>query len=241
MIADSLQGMTALVTGASRGIGEAAARALAVYGARVALVSRNADTLQALALQIGGGSIAAPCDVTDETAVRRMVESVAISFGGVPDIVVNNAGIFRIAPLVSMPDGLFEETIRVNLLAPFFIIRACLPAMRTRGSGHIITIGSIADRAIMPENGAYSPAKYGLRAMHEVLRAETRGIGVRATLIAPAATDTQIWDSILAEDHARTFPSRDAMLSPTAVAEAVVYAASQPRSVNIDELRLSRS
>ena len=179
--------------------------------------------------------------MTDETAVRRVVEQVTQTFGGIPDIIVNNAGIFRIAPLLSMSDALFVETMQTNLIAPFFLVRACLPAMHDRGSGHIITIGSIADRAIMPENGAYSPAKYGLRAMHEVLRLETKGSGVRATLISPGATDTPIWDDIFAEDHTRHLPSRDIMMSPVAVADAIVYVASQPQTVNIDELRLSRS
>jgi NADP-dependent 3-hydroxy acid dehydrogenase YdfG len=140
-----------------------------------------------------------------------------------------------------MSEELFASTIQTNLVAPFFILRAFLPAMRQRGSGHIVTIGSVADRNIMPENGAYASAKYGARALHEVLRAETKGSGVRATLVSPAATDTPIWDAVLAEDQTRHLPTRDVMLSPSAVADAVVYTVSRPIAVNIDELRISHS
>jgi NADP-dependent 3-hydroxy acid dehydrogenase YdfG len=112
--------------------------------------------------------------------------------------------------------------------------------MRARRSGHIVSIGSIADRVAFPENGAYSASKFGLRGLHEVLRAELANSGVRATLVSPSAVNTELWDRIDATAHPG-LPARDAMLSADAVADAVMFAVAQPASVNVDELRLSRS
>jgi len=119
-------------------------------------------------------------------------------------------------------------------------VHAMLPGMRARSSGHIVTIGSVADRIALAENAAYSASKFGARALHEVLRTELRGTGVRVTLVSPSSTNTSIWDSI---DRAGTgrFPPREAMLDAEAVAAAVLYAISQPPAVNVDELRLSRA
>jgi NADP-dependent 3-hydroxy acid dehydrogenase YdfG len=241
MADDRLKGRTALVTGASRGIGAAIAHAFAARGIRVALTSRNVDALQALAKKLGNNTFVVPCDLVDRHAVHRMADDVTKALGGAPDIIVNNAGIFELSPLYEMSETLFLETMQTNLVAPFLIVRAFLAAMRERKSGHVVTIGSIADRLIMQENGAYSPAKYGERALHEVLRLELKGSGVRATLVSPGPVDTPLWDEVLKQGHDRSLPPREAMLKPAAVADAVLYAVSQPADVNIDELRLSQS
>jgi NADP-dependent 3-hydroxy acid dehydrogenase YdfG len=240
----SLHGTTALVTGASRGIGAAIAHQLIARGARVALVARTAETLQQRVTELGPNAIAVPCDVADAEAVTRMALSVTRAFGGAPDILVNNAGVFQIAPLAAMSVDLFTDTVRTNLTAPFFVLRAFLPAIHERKTGHIVTIGSVADRMVFPENGAYSPAKYGLRALHEVLRAETRGTGIRATLVSPGSVDTAMWEAVLADQsnsRDRNLPTREVMLSANDVADAVMYAILSPSTVNIDELRLSHS
>jgi NADP-dependent 3-hydroxy acid dehydrogenase YdfG len=125
-------------------------------------------------------------------------------------------------------------------VAPFRLVRAFLPAMRERGSGHIVTIGSIADRVAFPENASYAAGKFGLRGLHEVLRAEVAGSGVRATLVSPGPVDTALWDPI-DPDNRPGFSPRARMLRPEAVAAAVLYAVAQPRDVSVDELRLSHS
>ena len=94
-------------------------------------------------------------------------------------MLVNNAGIFQLAPVAQTAPDAFLATLDANLVAPFRLVRALLPGMLARGSGHVVTIGSVADRATFPENGAYAASKYWLRALHEVLRAELRGTGVR--------------------------------------------------------------
>jgi len=112
--------------------------------------------------------------------------------------------------------------------------------MRKRASGHIVSIGSIADHVAFPENGSYAAAKFGLRGLHAVLRAELAGTGVRATLISPAPVDTPLWDEVN-PDERPGFTPRSAMLRPEDVAAAVLFVVSQPASVNVDDLRLSRS
>ena len=236
-----LAGRTALVTGASRGIGAATARALAAAGARVVLVSRNAEALRTLASEIGGGAIPLACDLTDMDATERMATEVITTLGDAPDVVVSNAGIFELAPLAEMSRDVFERTVQTNLVAPFVLLRAFLQRMRARGSGHVVTVGSIADRMVFPENGAYSAAKYGARAMHEVLRAESRGSGVRATLVSPGPVDTPLWDEILEHGAGRQLPTRDVMLDPAAVADAVLWVVTRDAAVNVDELRLSHA
>ena len=134
----------------------------------------------------------------------------------------------------------FARTIEVNLIAPFALVRAMLPGMRERGSGHVVTIGSIADRLAFPGNGAYPASKFGVRALHEVMRAECQGSGVRTTLISPGPVDTELWNPVGPDERAG-FTPRARMLRADSVAAAVLYAVSQPSEVNVDELRLSRA
>ena len=235
-----LEGRAAVVTGASRGIGLAVARALVSAGARVALVARSADTLDREVASLGGAASAFAADLTDAAQVERLLAALHERFAAAPDIVVNNAGVFRVAPLHAVTPGEFAETVQTNLIAPFLMVRGVLRDMRERGTGHVISVGSVADRHPFPENGAYAAAKFGARAMHEVLRAELRGTGVRATLVSPGPVDTTIWDPILAEGRPG-YPTRAVMLGVEAVADAVVWAATRPPEVNIDELRLSRT
>ena len=178
------------------------------------------------------------CDVTDAAAVAHAAGAIAEATGGAPDILVNNAGLFPLQPLEAITPDEFERTIGANLVAPFRVLRAFLPAMRARGSGHVITIGSVADRSIFPGNGAYAASKFGQRAMHETLREELRGSGIRTTLVSPAATDTPIWDPV-DPDNRPGFPKRADMLRAADVAEAVAWAVSRPARVNVDEVRIS--
>jgi len=235
-----LEGRLAVVTGASRGIGLATARALAAEGARVAMLARGVDDLRAQAQTIGANAVPIPCDVGDANAVDIAMGVLHERFGGAPDILVNNAGLFPLARVEDTTRDMFVSALEVNLIAPFLLVRALLPAMRARGSGDIVTLGSIADRVTFPENGAYAASKFGARALHQVLRSELRGTGVRATLVSPGPVDTALWDEVDL-DARPGFTPRSAMLSPDAVADAVRYAVTRPREVDIEELRLARS
>ena len=235
-----LRGRTALVTGASRGIGAAVARRLAASGARVALLARSKDALRALASELGGGAVGLACDVRDTVTLARALDQLPDLLGGAPSIVVNNAGAFFIAPARETSVEAFAEMIAVNLTAPFAVVRGLLPAMIGAGGGHVVTIGSVADRATFPGNAAYAASKYGLRALHEVLRMELRATGVRVSLVSPGPVNTDLWNPI-DPDQQPGFTPRADMLSSDAVADAVHWVVTAPAELNVDELRLSRS
>lgn len=234
-----LEGTSAVVTGASRGIGLAIARALAADGARVALLARPSDALRAAADALDGRGIAIPCDLTRPDDVDAALGDIERAMG-VPHLLVNNAGAFALGAIGAMHPAEVEQLLSLNLVAPYRLMHAMVPRMRARGSGHVITIGSIADRQAFPENAAYAAGKFGARAMHEILRQELRGTGVRVSLVSPGPVDTALWDPIHPESRPG-FTPRSEMLRAEAVADAVVWVATRAREVNIDELRLSHS
>ncbi|HEU5209013.1 MAG TPA: SDR family oxidoreductase [Longimicrobiales bacterium] len=232
--AEPLQGRHALVTGGSRGIGRATAAALASAGAHVTIVARGEEALARCAQTLGVEARAA--DVADEASVVSLAESLE----RVPDVVVHAAGAFGLEPLATTSAATFDRMIAVNLRAAFLLMRAFLPGMRERDSGHFVSIGSIAGRVPLPGNGAYAASKFGLRGLHAVLNTELRGTGVRATLVEPAATDTPLWDTIDRAAHPG-LPERAAMMQAEAVADAVVYAVTQPAAVAVRNIILERS
>jgi NAD(P)-dependent dehydrogenase (short-subunit alcohol dehydrogenase family) len=225
-----LEGRTAVVTGASRGIGAAVAELLAAEGARVIRVARSLKPGNRGAIQDR------TCDLTDADQVARLAADI-LSQQGAPDIVVSNAGAFLLKPLEITTDSELELQLAVNLKAPFAVARAFLPAMSKTGRGSFITVGSVADHTGYPENAAYAASKYGLRGLHETLLAEYRGSGVRLTLVSPGQTDTSVWDPVDPDRRAGFIP-RAGMLRPGDVAEAILFVATRPEHVLIDWLRL---
>ena len=225
-----LAGQVALVTGASRGIGAAAAEALAGEGARVVRVART------LTEGSRGRFEDIRCDLTDPGQVEQLGIRL-LEKHGPPNIVVSNAGSFLLRPLEATEAEELETQLAVNVRAPFAVAKAFLPAMRKTGRGSFITVGSIADHVGLPENAAYAASKYGLRGLHETLLAEYRGTGVRLTLVSPGATDTSVWDPF-DPDQREGFIPRAAMLRPADVADAVLFVATRPPHVLIDWLRL---
>src|SRR5690554_4934865 len=154
-----LTGRTAVVTGASRGIGLAVARGLSGAGATVLMVARGEAALRAAAEEVGG--LPLPADITDPSAVQRLAAAVGEAIDSVaPDIVVNAAGAFELAPVAETEPAAFDRMLAVNLRGPFLLSRAFLPGMLARGSGDLVTIGSIAGRHAFPHNGAYSASKF---------------------------------------------------------------------------------
>src|SRR5205823_6216169 len=186
-----LTGRVAVVTGASRGIGLATARALGAAGARLTLIARDVESLSARAAEVGARAI--PGDVGNAADIERIMSAFREG-ASAPDILVNNAGVFRPALVDATTPEALSAALEVNLVAPFRLMRAVLPAMRARGRGDIVNIGSIADHVIFPENAAYGASRHGLRALHEVMRTELRGTGVRLTLVSPGPVDTSLWD-----------------------------------------------
>lgn len=226
-----------VVTGASRGIGAAVARALAAAGARPLLVARDRAALDALAAELGTPAHVA--DVSDAGAVTELAARAADRLGAV-DAVVHAAGAFELAPVTDTSIASFDRALAVNLRAAFLLMRAFVPAMQQRGSGHFVSIGSVAGRQAYPANGAYAASKFGLRGLHAVLDVELRGTGVVASLVEPAATDTPLWDAIDFAAHP-SLPARTAMLRPEAVADAVLYALSRPSEAAVHNIILDRN
>jgi NAD(P)-dependent dehydrogenase (short-subunit alcohol dehydrogenase family) len=226
----ALAGRLALVTGGSRGIGAAIAAAFRNAGASVVRIARTLppglhDSMHDL-----------PCDVSDPAAVARLAADVLARIG-VPDIVVNNAGVFERIPFEQAEPAELARQLAVNLVGAFAVARGFLPGMRARRSGVLVTVGSIADHVAFPENTIYSATKYGLRGLHETLAAEYRGTGVRCVLVSPGPTDTSLWDSV-DPDNRPGFVPRRVMLRPADVAEAVLFVATRPAHVHVDWLRL---
>jgi NAD(P)-dependent dehydrogenase (short-subunit alcohol dehydrogenase family) len=228
-----LAGQVALVTGASRGIGAAVAKALAAEGAHVIRVARS------LADGAKGPFEDIRCDLTDPAQVQRLGSRV-IDQHGAPAIVVSNAGTFLLRPLEATGAEELETQLAVNVRAPFAVAKAFLPPMRKAGRGTFITVGSVADHVGFPENAAYAASKYGLRGLHETLVAEYRDTGVRLTLVSPGATDTAVWDPFN-PDQRKGFMPRAGMLLPADVADAILFVATRPAHVHIDWLRLGPS
>jgi NADP-dependent 3-hydroxy acid dehydrogenase YdfG len=156
---------------------------------------------------------------------------------GVPDIVVNNAGVFFVKPIEETTLADFANTLAVNLTGPFLLARALVPHLKKKGGGHLVTIGSVSDHVGFPGSTAYAASKYGLRGMHDVIRSELAGTGVRATLISPGPVDTEIWDEI-DPDSKPGFTKRRDMMRAEDVAEAVVWAVTRPTRVDVSEIRL---
>jgi NADP-dependent 3-hydroxy acid dehydrogenase YdfG len=220
----------ALVTGASRGIGLAVADALRTHGMHVVRLARS----------LGNASVEwrtdITCDVTKPAEVDRALARVEQELG-VPDVLVNNAGIFFIKSLAETTVADFTSALATNLTAPFLLARALVPKMVARGSGHLVTIGSISDYIGFSGSTAYAATKFGLRGMHEVIRQETAKSGVRTTLVSPGPVDTDIWDAV-DPDSKPGFTKRKDMMRAEDVAAAVVYAVTQPEHVAVTEIRL---
>jgi NAD(P)-dependent dehydrogenase (short-subunit alcohol dehydrogenase family) len=225
-----LAGKLALVTGASRGIGLAVAEELRGAGAHVIRLARS------LVDSSGDRQTDLRCDVTDPAAVERVVTRVTVE-RGVPDIVVSNAAIFFVRPIEETTSADFARAIATNLTGPFLLARLLVPLLRERGSGHLVTIGSIADHVAFPGSSAYVASKFGLRGMHQVITAELARSGVRTTLISPGPVDTALWDEVQ-PDARPGFTKRKDMLHAADVAAAVLFVVTRPPRVEVTEMRL---
>jgi len=225
-----LDGRIAVVTGASRGIGAAVAARLLEEGATVIRLSRTLTERRA------ARELDLPCDVCDAARVDVVAGAIRTEVG-VPDLVVNNAGAFHLAPFEETSTVDFDAQVAANLRGPWLVARAFIPMMHSAGRGLMVTVGSVADHAAFSGNTAYAASKFGLRGLHETLLAEYRGSGMRFTLVSPGPTDTTAWDAV-DPDSRPGFTPRARMLRPGDVAEAVLFAATRPSHVQVDWLRL---
>jgi NADP-dependent 3-hydroxy acid dehydrogenase YdfG len=237
----TLAGRVALVTGASSGIGAAAAEALAAAGATVALVARRADRLDALVRQIeerGGKAIAMPGDVIDEQVAQGVVTETLRRFGRL-DILVNSAGVIDSGGVENADTARYRRVLDINLMASLYTSRAVIGPMRAQGGGDIINISSTAGRRASVLFNAYSASKFALTAMTEALRQEVGRLGIRVCIIEPGATTTEVSEGI-ADPNYRKFirehVSKEGAMKPEDVAAAILLVVSLPPRANVSQL-----
>ena len=189
-----LKGRVVLVTGAGRGIGRALAHAFAAAGAKVALLGKTKKNLLEVQKELkdsGAATVVLAADVSDEGAVSRAVAAAEQQLGPV-DVLVNNAGIFALAPVEKMDTVAFDRMLAVNLRGPFLMSRAVLPGMKSRERGHIVNISSTAGRRGFAGGGAYCASKFGLAGLTEAMRYEARASNVRVTCVYPSTVNTDL-------------------------------------------------
>jgi len=237
----SLAGKVALVTGASSGIGEAAALALSDLGARVAISARRAERLEALVARIeaaGGEALALAGDVTVQGFAAGLVADTVSRFGKL-DILVNSAGVIQEGYVANADLDEWRHTIDINLMASLYTSRAALGPMLEQGSGDIVNISSTAGRRATALFGPYSTSKFGLTAMTEGLRQEVGGKGIRVCLLEPGATDTELWTGITNEElreSVKQLAQSERSMTPADVAAAIVFVLTLPPNVNVSEM-----
>ncbi|MFO7769005.1 MAG: SDR family oxidoreductase [bacterium] len=218
----------AFVTGGTRGLGLAAARALLDRGWDVWLAGRDPDRMEGALEALGappGRAGGTPVDVTDREALERAAEDFTSRFGRW-DGLVCSAGTFHLSPLVEESLSAFRGSLEANLVGTFLPLRAALPSMYAAGSGHILAVGSVAAKEPLPENGAYSASKYGLRGLMEVLAEEAVPRGLTVSMIHPPAVDTPLWDE-LPEEKREEF-DRSTFLDPGDVGRRIADILTDP-------------
>jgi len=232
---DNNTGRTAVITGASSGIGAATARALAADGHRVALLARRAQRIEALAEELGNGALAIEADVTDRASLQAAAERVQGELGGA-DILVNNAGVMLLAPFSSAQREEMRQMIEVNLLGAIVATEVFLDQLRD-GGGDLVNISSVAGRTARAGNAVYAATKWGMNGWSEGLRQELLP-DVRVTVIEPGAVATELTEHITDADTKRATEQFVGPIAITAedIAEVIVFAVSRPRRMTLNEI-----
>jgi NADP-dependent 3-hydroxy acid dehydrogenase YdfG len=240
-----LAGTTALVTGASGGIGAATALSLAAQGARVALVARRKDRLDDLAERIGadgGTALAIEADITDRWAATAAVEQTVEAFGGL-DTLVNNAGVMLLGPVENAPVEEWDRMIALNLQALLHTTHAALPHLLTaaagaRGTADVINVSSLAGRLPIAGSAVYSLTKHGVGAFSEALRQEVAGRHVRVSLVEPGPVATELFTHIRPEvlEASKDEWADATLLHADDIADAITFVVTRPARVVMSEL-----
>jgi NADP-dependent 3-hydroxy acid dehydrogenase YdfG len=229
-----------VITGASSGLGLAAARRLAQQGACLVLGARRIERLQQLADELNGEghrAIAVEADVTRLDDVKRLVDSAVQTFGRV-DVMVNNAGLMPISALERLKVEDWERTIDVNIKGVLYGIAAALPHMQRQMSGHFVNVASVAGHKIMPNGTVYSASKFAVRALSEGLRQEVKPWNIRTTILSPGAVDTELPASITEADVAKGMQGfyQSTAISADSFARAIIFAIEQPEDMDVNEI-----
>lgn len=236
----NIEGKIVVITGASSGLGEAAARLLSAEGGAVVLGARRTDRIEALASELigkGGRALAKSTDVTDCEQVKSLVDAAVENFGRV-DVMINNAGLMPNSLLERLKIQDWDRMIDVNIKGVLYGIAAALPHMKRQMSGHIVNVSSVAGHKVRPGNAVYSATKHAVRVISEGFRQEVKPYNIRTTIISPGAVLTELPDSITEPDVAegmRQFYEESAIPADT-FARVVAFAIEQPEDVDVDEI-----
>ena len=237
----SLKQKVAIVTGASSGIGEATAIALAAAGAKVAIAARRSERLETLTQRIqqnGGEALPITADVANEAQVQDMVSATKDKWGRV-DILVNNAGVMLLGSIYQANTEDWRRMFDVNVLGLMYATHAILPLMKAQGEGHIVNISSVAGRVANAGTGVYNATKWAVGAFSESLRKEVHKDKIRVTIIEPGLVATELPQHITnpeAKERAKAFYESVRSLDSEDIAAAIVYAVTQPPHVNVNEI-----
>ena len=235
----ALNGTVALVTGASSGIGEATARALADQGATVAVAARRKQRLDALAAEIAG--LALEADITDREQAVTAVERTARELGRL-DIVINNAGVMLLGPIVDAPVEEWDRMIALNVQGLLYVAHAALPHLLSaaerepRRVADLVNISSVAGRRVGAGGGVYQLTKHGVGAFSESLRQEVTGRYVRSSLVEPGATESELVTHVREEVRSQLTANVAQRLLAEDIADAIVYVVTRPRHVAVNEM-----
>jgi NADP-dependent 3-hydroxy acid dehydrogenase YdfG len=221
----ALEGKVALVTGASRGIGAAVARALAAEGVRLALASRSGDDLGL------DGAVARPCDVRRPDDLEALAAEAVERFGGI-DILVANAGVGAYGPFLDLPADQLEEMIDVNVKGTLYAVRAALPHLLESDAADIVTVASEAGRRGLPLEAVYCASKFAQVGFTRALDHELREQGVRCSNVCPGGVAT---DFAMGRGRTPDMPALAGMMTPENVAEVVLFVITRPRNHRILE------
>jgi clavulanate-9-aldehyde reducatase len=235
----SLEGKVAAITGASSGIGEATALALAGAGAKVSLAARRKDRLDALVEKVGDGALAIETDIGDEEQARAFVQQTKDELGGL-DILINNAGVMLLGPLLAQSGDDWRTMANVNILGLVYCSHAALAHMAEQKSGHIVNISSVAGRIASAGAAVYNFTKWGVTGFSEALRQEAAHVNVRVTCVEPGYVDTELQghntNPVVVEAMKKAKESLDKVLEAEDIADAILYAVSRPEHIAINEM-----
>lgn len=235
-----IHGKTIVITGASSGMGAAAARHLAAKGASVVLGARRADRIEALAAEIreaGGKATAVVTDVTKRDDLKNLVDTAVKSYGRI-DVLINNAGVMPLSPLDRLKVDEWDQMIDVNLKGVLYGIAAALPYMKAQKSGHIINLSSVAGHKLFGGSAVYSATKFAVRALSEGLRAEVAADNIRVTIISPGAVKTELLEHISEKDIQAANEDYVGQIGVPAetFGRMVAFAISEPEDVGVNEI-----
>jgi len=232
-----LKGRIALVTGASKGIGEAISLALASEGVRVALAARNQERLRALEEAIrkeGGEAIAITADFSSEPQIEGAFQKIEGAFGRL-DILVNNAGIGVFGKVGELQVNDYRRMLETNLLGPIVASHYAVNLMKRAGSGHIVNVSSVAGHIGTPGWASYNASKWGLRGFSESLRKELIPFGIKVSVLSPGVVESE-WGENMPEDWLKRRNQEVTPLTPEDMASAVMFLLQQPERVCINEI-----